>query len=409
MSRKRFTAAHLGINNRRGTGFGSAGFGSAGFGPIALGLCMSLAFIASMLVALPVNAQSALKVTVAPGYKLDTIASNLKVPRAVVQTDTNTTFVVEFGSWNKNTGSLVKLTKSGETWKTTRVLTKLDRPVGLIQGPDGFLYIGEVGRISRFDPKASNITLQRVITDLPGLGLHPLTVMAFTADKKLVVNVGSSTNNCEKFKGKTLCPTAEGPKPLGTLRLYTLDLAAGKSKGFVTLARGVRNSLGIAVHPSGTIMQAENSRDAINEADPTFDDETMPADELNVVTPGANYGWPYCFDKQRNAPEFKKYDCKKTVAPHVLLPAHSAPLGLTYWGNQLVVSYHGYRDVGHRLVGFPTDGNGKVTGQPIELISDWDESDTQEMGGPVGTSVSADGSLWITDDRNNMVLRLSRS
>ncbi len=125
--------------------------------------------------------------------------------------------------------------------------------------------------------------------------------------------------------------------------------------------------------------------------------------------PGSNYGWPYCYDNQKNAPEFKKYKCASTIAPSVLLPAHSAPLGLTYWGNDVIVSYHGYRDVGHRLVAFPVDASGKVNGEGRELISGWDETDTQQMGGPVGTSVGIDGALWITDDRNNMVLRLAKS
>ena len=356
-------------------------------------------------------AQQKLDVKVAPGYSLTTVAQDLKVPRAVVQTDANTAWVVEFGSWNKNTGSLVKLTASGSGWTTKRVLTKLDRPLGLVMGPDKMLYLGEVTRVSRFDPKATTVRLERVITDLPGKGLHPLRAIAFTggANPTMIVNVGSSTNNCEKSKGAAVCPGTDGRTSQASLRRYSFDWSTGKSKGYTVVARGLRNSMGLAVHPSGTIMQAENSRDAIDEANPKLSDETLPHDELNVVVEGAHYGWPYCFDNQRNAPEFPKYACAKTVSPHVLLPAHSAPLGLTYWGTDVVVSYHGYRDTGHRLVAFSVDASGKVNGPPRELIFGWEETDTQQMGGPVGTSVGLDGALWITDDRNNMVLRLAKS
>ena len=357
------------------------------------------------------SAQGKLVVMVAQGYSLSTVAGGLRVPRAVVQTDANTAFVAEFGGWNRNSGSLVKLSAAGWSWKIQRVLTKLDRPVGLVKGPDAKLYLGEVGKISRFDPQAAVIKLERVITDLPGKGLHPLTTMAFTSgsDPRLIVNVGSSTNNCDKPKGAKVCAVAEGKSPLAALRRYSFDWATGRAKGFVVISRGLRNSMGIAVHPSGTILQAENSRDAINEADPKLSDDSLPHDELNLITEGANYGWPYCYDTKRNAPEFPRYNCAPTTAPHVLLPAHSAPLGLTYWGNDVVVSYHGYRDTGHRLVAFAVDAAGKVTGTGRELIGDWNESDTQQMGGPVGTSVGTDGALWITDDRNNMVLRLSRN
>ena len=359
----------------------------------------------------PSGAQITLNVKVAAGYSLTTIAADLRVPRAVVQTDVNTAYGLEFGGWSKNTGSLVKLTQSGGTWKTQRVLSKLDRPVGLVSGPDKKLYLGEVGRISRFDPTAATITLERVITDLPGKGLHPLTTMAFSNGPSpyLVVNVGSSTNNCEASKATGTCAVATGPNPLASLRRYDFDWTTGKAKKFQVIAHGLRNSMGIAVHSSGTILQAENSRDAIDEADPKLSDEALPHDEINVIVPGSNYGWPYCYDRARNAPEFPKYRCASTTAPHVLLPAHSAPLGLTYWGNEVIVSYHGYRDVGHRLVAFPVDASGMVSGAGRELISGWDDTDTQQMGGPVGTSVGPDGSLWITDDRNNMVLRLAKS
>jgi glucose/arabinose dehydrogenase len=371
---------------------------------IALG--MSAAMLAGS--STTAQAQTKLSVTVAPGYELETIATDLKAPRGVLPASESEAWVVEFGGWNPKTGSLVKLTKTGKTWSVKRVLTKLDRPLSIVKGPDGKLYVGEVGRISRFDPAVSPVVLEPVITGLPGKGLHPLTPFAFTPDKQLFVGVGSSTNNCEKFKGKPTCPAAEGRNAIAVIRKYAMDWPSGKAGAWTIVARGLRNSMGMAVHSSGTVMQAENGRDAINEADPKLSDETQPNEELNVVVQGGNYGWPYCYSDQRPSPEFKTYACKQTVAPLKLLPAHAAPLGMTYWGNQLVVSYHGYRDTGHRLMGFPIDSSGKPNAEGVELIGNWGETDTQEFGGPVGTAVAPDDSLWVTDDRNNVIVRLSK-
>ena len=375
------------------------------FGTVAVLGLITAALIAPHSAA---QAQTKLSVTVAPGYSMETIASDLKAPRGVLPVSDSEAWVVEFGGWNPKTGSLAKLTKTGKTWAVKRVLTKLDRPLSIAKGPDGKLYVGEVGRISRFDPNVSPIVMEPVVTGLPGKGLHPLTPFAFATDKTLLVGVGASTNNCENSKGKPTCPAAEGRNAVGVIRRYSMKWPEGKAGAWTVVARGLRNSMGLAVHRSGTIMQAENGRDAINDADPKLSDETLPHEELNVIVDGANYGWPYCYSDQRPSPEFKTYACKRTAAPLKLLPAHAAPLGLSYWDDQLVISYHGYRDTGHRLMGFPVDAAGKPTGDGIELIGNWGETNTQAFGGPVGTAVAPDDSLWVTDDRNNVILRLTK-
>ena len=97
-------------------------------------------------------------------------------------------------------------------------------------------------------------------------------------------------------------------------------------------ASGLRNWMGLAVHSSGAIVQAENSHDWIHQADPKLSDDELPHDELNVLVRGGNYGSPYCFNDERNTPKTPKFVCRtKSTPPAVLLPAHSAPLGMTYW------------------------------------------------------------------------------
>jgi glucose/arabinose dehydrogenase len=298
------------------------------------------------------------------------------------------------------------------------LFTKVDRPHGIVIGPDKKVYVGEPGRVFRFDPSSTKPTREYVIgaTGVTGAAaampirkthLHPLNQLLFLADGSLLVNFGSDSNNCAVDSKRGTCRAVTGSDAVGVVRRYRFDKPGGKVVSWSVMASGLRNSMAMAQHPSGTILQVENSRDAIDEADPKLSDELLPHDELNELVNGKQYGWPYCYDNQVNSPEFRKYACKSTSRPLVLLPAHSAPLGMTYWKGRLIVSYHGYRDTGHRLVSFPIDGSGRPSGPSTEILGEWAETDDLAPGGPVGVIGAQDGSLLVTDDRNGTLLRVT--
>ena len=348
--------------------------------------------------------------SVAKGFSLSVLRFKIapvKAPRAVVDTAIGV-FVLDFGGWVQNRGRLVRMTRGGAGVEV--VFKGLDRPHGMAVGPDGLIYVGESSRIFRFDPKNPTATRKIVVTlpPKPGEWKHPLTQFAWLKDGTMIVNNGSRTNNCGSDRSK-VCTEVGGQLPAASL----LRVMPGGARASGVLATGLRNSMGIVVHASGTIVQAENSRDSIDEADPSLSDSQLPHDELNVIAPGANYGWPYCFDDQRNSPEFPTFACSaKTQRPTVLLPAHSAPLGLAYWtprgGREvLVVALHGYRDTGHRLMAFNVDPSGRPVGDPTELVR-WagDGESVDEIPGPVGISVARDGALLIADDRRGKILEL---
>jgi glucose/arabinose dehydrogenase len=331
--------------------------------------------------------------------------------------------LVDSGGWVKGKGRLLRMSRSGN--ETPVVLfSKLDRPYGMALGPDGQMYIGETGRVFRFDPTSAKPTRVDVIggkakakaLPLRTEHLHPLTTVAFLNDGSMLVNLGSNTNNCaDEAKSKT-CKAAAGPDAVATIRRYTFSNDAARSaQGGAIYASGLRNSMGIVQHKSGTILQIENSRDAIDEADPKLSDDILPHDEINVLTSGKNYGWPYCYDNRVASPEFKTANCSSSEAPITLLPAHCAPLGVIYWtganapsayAGWLVITYHGYRDTGHRVVAFPADASGKPNGKSTELIGGWAENDNLAAGGPVGITPTKDGALLLVDDRNAMLLEL---
>jgi len=87
--------------------------------------------------------------------------------------------------------------------------------------------------------------------------------------------------------------------------------------------------------------------------------------ELNLIEESGRYGWPYCYDDGKPAPEYPKLDCAGFRVPLVLLPAHAAPLGMTYYFGTL-------------LPRAPTD-----------------------------VKVGTDGAIYVTEDRNGTVLRIA--
>jgi glucose/arabinose dehydrogenase len=111
-------------------------------------------------------------------------------------------------------------------------------------------------------------------------------------------------------------------------------------------ARGLRNSVGLAVNPrTGTIWATDNGRDMLG--------DDVPPDEVNDLAAGGDFGWPYCYGKQiTDASQVKAGDdrCRKTIPAKVEIQAHSAPLGLAFAGgpmfppeyrNDLFVALHG--------------------------------------------------------------------
>ncbi len=388
---------------------------------IIVGTLMVMGLVRSAVSAAPLPDPT---ISVAAGMKVTVLRkTGLGVPRQVMEMADGSLLLVDSGGWVKNKGRILKMSRAGSEAPAV-LFSKLDRPYGMALGPDGQIYIGETGRVFRFDPKSPKPTRVDVIggkakakaLPLRAEHLHPLTTVAFLNDGSMLVNFGSNTNNCaDEAKSKT-CKAASGGSAVATIRRYTFSNdAARAAQGGAIYASGLRNSMGIVQHKSGTILQIENSRDAIDEADPKLSDERLPHDEINELVSGKNYGWPYCYDNKVTSPEFKGASCATTQAPLTLLPAHSAPLGVVYWtgpnvpaayAGWLVITYHGYRDTGHRVVAFPVDANGRPNGNSVELIGGWAENDNLAAGGPVGITVTKDGALLTVDDRNGMLLEL---
>lgn len=350
--------------------------------------------------------------------------AGLIMPRTLVEIGTGRFVLADMGGWQNGRGRILALVPrpDGQA-RVTTLFDKLDMPHGLAVGPDRKVYVGEVGRIWRFDPAAATLAKEPVIDGLPSQGRHPLKHFVFDKEGNLVINFGAPTDRCE-VKGKSSppypCPAVTGDKPEAALWRLAMTWPEGKPGALTEIARGLRNSMALAVHPSsGLLLQGENSVDLKPDDD--------PPEELNVIRPGRHYGWPYCVGREERVPDYRKapVSCRDFEPPALLLPGHAAPLGMAYYtgpmfpelAGKLVVGFHGYRDNGHRIVAYdvdaegrPVPADGKPPGFGIVLVDDWVHAAGRGPdGAPVGITVASDGSIWFPEDKNRTVMVLMRS
>jgi len=355
------------------------------------------------------------------GLCVGLVAAGLRFARGVAVIGDDI-YVADMGSWEKGRGRLLRIPDRGRGTPQV-LLTKLDRPNGLVATPDGTLLLGLAGRIVSVDPKASPPGLRDVVTNLPNDGRHPLAALALAPDGTLYVNVGTATDHCEHADDSAPdpakpCQETEGTPPRGSVLRIAAGALPADARALAPFARGLRNSMGLAVLANGTPLAVVNARDAIDQADPQLSDEALPHDFYTVLKAGADYGWPYCYDDRKPSPEYPHFDCSKVEVPALLLPAHAAPLGmLIYRGTVLpgldgrvLMTWHGYRDTGHRVMALTIDDQGTPQGQPQPLVSGWDAAKgIRPQGAPLGLAEMADGSVLITEDHNGTLLRLARA
>ena len=309
------------------------------------------------------------------------VADGLKFPRGILPLANAELLIVTMGGWGRGQGALVRLTRDQSGYRKSVVIDGLDRPHAIARGPDGKIYVGVVGGVIRFDLAKPVASREDVIGGfskwpaLPASGLHPLVNFVFSRSGDLYVAVGSHSNNCETDNvsepaSENVCAEASGADPRGSIRRYRMQWPAGKIIGSEVVAQGLRNSMALVEHPvTGKLYQGENSRDAIHRQVEGMDnDDDLPHDELNLIEPGRNFGWPYCYDGRLPSPEYPSFDCRTTVPPHRLLPAHAAPLSMVFYsgsmlprkyGGALIMAFHGYRRNGHRIVTYAVVAAGR--------------------------------------------------
>jgi glucose/arabinose dehydrogenase len=373
--------------------------------------------------------------TVAPGLKIEALATGLQHPRSLYVLPNGDVLVVE----SKSPGTQPRLrpkdfvmawveswvTSGGDTGPSNRItllhgaggdaapkaqsvfLDHLHSPFGVaLVGED--LYVANTDGIVKYPYKEGDTKITAegtTLTELPGGPIdHHWTksLVASPDGSTLYAGVGSNSNITENG--------IEAERDRASV--WQIDRATGRHRIF---ASGLRNPNGLSFEPqSGALWAVVNERDELG--------PDLVPDYMTSVKDGAFYGWPYSYYGQHVDPRVmpQRPDLvAKAIAPDYALSSHVAPLGMAFYtGDSLPQAYRGGAFVGEHgswnrdplngyKVVFVPFSNGQPNGMAQDVVTGFLNNDNQARGRPVGLAVDKSGALLIADDVGNTVWRVT--
>jgi glucose/arabinose dehydrogenase len=362
---------------------------------------------------------------VPPGFEISLFAEGLDEPRQIRASPNGDIFVAESGPGRVR---VLRPTSSGQP--TNEVFAAgFAAPFGLAFYPPGpdpqWVYVANTSSVVRLPYRNGDLTArgtpETIVPELPVRG-HRTRDVAFSLDgAKMFVSVGSATNVGDRIgRLEAAALTAWTQRhPLGAAWGNETDRADvlvfdpdGSNRRIY--ATGIRNCVGLAVSPAGDLWCSTNERDAIG--------DDVPFDYITRVREGAFYGWPWYYigghEDPRRAGERPDLKDRVTV-PDVLLQAHSASLGRTFYdGTQFPPEYRGSlfaaehgswnrsKRTGSKVIRVILK-DGEPTGEYEDFATGFVIGDTAAWGRPVGVTVTPDGALYVSDDAGGTVWRIT--
>jgi glucose/arabinose dehydrogenase len=348
------------------------------------------------------------------GFKVEEFAAGLQNPRLIRTAPNGDLFVAESRPGRVR---VLRAAPGAGKAETNEIFAEgLRRPFGIAFYPAGpeprYVYVANTDSVVRFPYRSGDLKArgpaETVVANLPGGGQlrgggHWTRDIAFSNDgRRMFVSVGSLTNVWEN--------AAANEERRATILEFKPD-----GTGERIFASGIRNAVGIAVHPrTGELWASVNERDGLG-------DDLVP-DYVTRVRDGGFYGWPWFYlgpNQDPRHPGARPELRPKVIAPDVLLQSHSASLEMAFYtGHQFPREYehdafaaqHGSwnraRRTGYKVVRVP-QRNGVPTGEYEDFLTGFVTPEGQVWGRPVGVAVARDGALFVSDDGSNAVWRVS--
>lgn len=347
------------------------------------------------------------------GFKVEEFASGFKNPRLIRIAPNGDIFVAESRA---NLVRVIRPSKDGTKPEINQVfVADLKRPFGIAFYPLGpnpqYMYIGNTDSIIRYPYQNGDVhprgKAEVLVPDIPGWGElggggHWTRDIAFSRDgKKMFVSVGSRSNVFENPN--------ENEKERATVLEFNPD-----GTGRRVYASGIRNSVGIAIHPqTGELWGSVNERDGLG-------DDLVP-DYITRIKEGGFYGWPWYYIGPNQDPRHMGARPElrdKVIVPDVLLQSHYASLQISFYTgkmfpkeyrNEAFAAEHGSwnraKRTGYKVIRIPQK-NGVPTGEFEDFMTGFVTLDGNVWGRPVGVDFMKDGSMLVTDDGSNTIWRV---
>jgi glucose/arabinose dehydrogenase/mono/diheme cytochrome c family protein len=309
-----------------------------------------------------------------------------------------------------------------------------------------WLYAEINDRIVRYALRVGSIVPrdapETIVSGLPLEGDHPMHPFTIDAKGSMYVDVATATNACQSQNRQ---PKSPGLKPCTELETrggvwrYDANKTGQKFSPAARYATGIRNAEGFTFDSSGGLLVTQHGRDQLHANWPNLykpsEEASLPAEELLLLKPGGDYGWPECYydgvqQKLVLAPEYggdggKQVGvCANKIAPVASLPAHWAPNAMVRYDqkrfparyrNGVFIAMHGswdrapYSQGGYNVVFQPLQGD-RASGN-CEVFADGfagsDESPAGAVHRPSGLAVGPDGSLYVSDDIHGRIYRIA--
>ena len=337
-------------------------------------------------------------ISVPPGFEVNIFAEGLDNPRFMAFGPDRTLYVAERGQ--DRIVALVDENMDGRADDQRVFASDLDRPHSIVYYK-GAWYVGVpkgVVRLVDEDDDGTADSREPIIDDYTTKGHYTRTI-EFLPDGRMVVSVGSSCNVCVE----------EDPRR-AALVVYDDETGAGER----IFASGLRNAVGLALHPNtGELWATNNGRDLRG--------DDLPPETVTIFSEGSDYGWPTCHNGHIVDPDLG-YEgaCDNVPEPLLEMQAHSAPLGLEFYTDgafpaeyrdDLFIAFHGSwnrsEPVGYNVMRLPLNVNTPYG--PLEIFaSGWlNEATGAVSGRPVDIVQGPEGALYISDDKGGIIYRIA--